>query len=60
MINIVLGAIAILFGLWLMFANWWATIDLLRTLFPIVLTAYGVVALMAGVKKFGRKIPGKK
>lgn len=59
MINIILGAIAILFGLWLMFANWWATIDLLRTVFPILLAAYGVVALMAGVKKFARKITGE-
>ena len=59
MINIVLGTIAILFGLWLMFANWWATIDLLRTVFPILLAAYGVVALVAGVKKHVRKVSGK-
>ncbi len=55
MINIVLGAIAILLGLWLMFASWWATIDLLRTVFPILIAAYGVIALMAGLKKFARK-----
>ena len=59
MINIVLGAIGILFGLWLMFAHWWATIDLLRTVFPILLAAYGVVALIAGIKKFVRKVPGE-
>jgi len=58
MINIALGGIAVLFGLWLMFANWWATIDLLKTLFPMLLAAYGVVALMAGVKNFGHKIAG--
>ncbi|HIJ74857.1 MAG TPA: hypothetical protein HPP83_12220 [Candidatus Hydrogenedentes bacterium] len=55
MVNIILGAVAILFGLWLMFANWWATIDLLKTAFPLVLAVYGVIALLAGIKKFSRK-----
>jgi len=59
MINIVLGAVAILFGLWFMFANWWATIDLLKTVFPLLLAAYGVIALMAGIKKFARKPSGE-
>ncbi|MFC1734922.1 hypothetical protein ACFL1X_02325 [Candidatus Hydrogenedentota bacterium] len=59
MINIVLGAIAILLGLWLMFAQWWATIDLLRTVIPVFITAYGVIALMAGLKKFVRKTSGE-
>lgn len=55
MVNIILGTIAILLGLWLMLANWWATIDLVRTVFPILLALYGVVALMAGLKRLGRR-----
>ena len=57
MVNIALGTIAVLFGLGLMFTNWWATMDLLKTVFPILLAVYGVVALMAGVKKFARNRP---
>ena len=57
MVNIAVGTIAILFGLWLIFVNWWATIDLVRTVSPILLAVYGVVALMAGVKKFARNRP---
>lgn len=57
MVNIALGTIAVLFGLGLMFTNWWATMDLLKTVFPILLAVYGVVALMAGVKKFTRNRP---
>jgi len=57
MVNIALGTIAVLFGLGLMFTNWWATMDLLKTVFPILLAVYGVVALMAGVKKFARNAP---
>jgi len=58
MVNIIVGAVAIVLGLWLMFVNWWSTVDLLRTVFPILLAAYGLVALMAGLKKFGRKPSG--
>lgn len=58
MINIIVGAIAIVFGLWLVFMNWWATCDLLKTVFPLVLTVYGVIALLAGIKKFARKPSG--
>ena len=59
MLNIIIGAVAILFGMWLMFGNWWATLDLVRTVFPILLVLYGIVALMAGLKRFGRKSPEK-
>ena len=59
MINIALGGIAVLLGLWLIFANWWATIDLLTTVFPVLLAAYGVVALMAGIKRFTHKVSGE-
>jgi uncharacterized membrane protein YccF (DUF307 family) len=53
-VNVIVGAIAVLLGLWLMMQNWWATIDLLRTVFPFLLTVYGVVALIAGLKRLGR------
>ena len=55
MLNVIVGAIGILLGLWLMMQNWWSTMDLLRTVFPILLLVYGVIALIAGLKRFGRK-----
>lgn len=56
MINIILGTVAVFFGIWGMLSNWWATVDLLRTVIPIILATYGVVALLAGLKRF---FPGK-
>jgi len=53
-VNVMVGAIAVLLGLWLMMQNWWATVDLLRTVFPFLLAVYGVVALIAGLKRLGR------
>ena len=56
MINIILGAVAVFLGIWGMLSNWWATVDLVRTVCPIILAVYGVVALIAGLKRF---FPGK-
>jgi len=55
MINFVLGAAAVLLGFWIMFSNWWATVDLLRTIVPMIMVIYGVIALMAGLKSIARK-----
>ena len=57
MVNIVVGAIAVFLGLWAMFSNWWATIDLVETVFPMILAAYGVIALVAGLKKVAGRAP---
>ena len=57
MINIIVGALALLFGLWGMFSNWWETVEFARTVFPMILAAYGVVALIAGLRRISGKIP---
>lgn len=58
MINIILGAVALVLGIWAMLSNWWATVDLVQTVLPIVLATYGVVALIAGLKRFRSRTPG--
>ena len=49
MTNIIVGLLAIAFGLWGMTVWWWSVAELLRGLVPVILILIGVVALAAGV-----------
>ena len=47
--GIIIGLLAVAFGLWGMTVWWWSVAELLRGIVPIILIALGVVALAAGV-----------
>lgn len=48
---VVVGLLAIAFGLWGMTVWWWSVTELLRGLVPIVSILLGVIALAAGLSK---------
>jgi uncharacterized membrane protein len=48
---VIIGLLAIAFGLWGMTVWWWSVAELLRGLVPVFLVLLGVVALAAGVSK---------
>lgn len=48
---VIIGLLAIAFGLWGMTVWWWSVAELLRGLVPVFLILLGVVALAAGVSK---------
>ena len=54
MVNIIVGLIAVVLGLWGIVAHWFATIDLVTTLLPIILVIYGIIATIAGIKRFSK------
>ena len=49
MTNIIVGLLAIAFGLWGMTVWWWSVAELLRGLVPVILILVGAVALAAGM-----------
>jgi hypothetical protein len=49
--SIIIGLLAISFGLWGMTVWWWSVTEFLRGFMPIVLIALGVIALAAGVSR---------
>jgi len=49
MTNIIVGLLAVAFGLWGMTVWWWSVAELLRGLLPVILILVGLVALAAGV-----------
>ena len=53
MINIVLGLVAISLGLWGLVTYWWYTVDVIISIFPLVLLGFGAVAILAGIKNTG-------
>lgn len=55
MINIVLGLVAISLGLWGLVTYWWYAVDVLISIFPLVLLGFGTVAILAGIKNTGLK-----
>ncbi len=48
---VIIGLLAIAFGLWGMTVWWWSVAELLRGLVPVFLILLGIVALAAGVSK---------
>ena len=47
--NIVVGLLALAFGLWGLSVWWWSVTELLRGLMPLLLLGIGFVALAAGI-----------
>ena len=51
MLHIVIGIIAIVIGLWGIAGNWYMFIDVLVALAPPALVGFGIVALLAGIRR---------
>ncbi len=49
MSTVIIGLLAIAFGLWGLTVWWWSVVEVLRGVIPIVLLLVGMVALAAGV-----------
>lgn len=49
--NVIIGLLAVSFGLWGLTVWWWSFAELLRGLVPLALIVFGVVALGAGVSQ---------
>jgi hypothetical protein len=47
--HIIFGLLAIALGVWGIVRQWWAFLDLLNVVIPILLVLVGVVALAAGI-----------
>ena len=60
MVNIIVGLLCIILGLWGIAANWYQFLDLLRILLPLAILVGGVVALTAGIGNFSGKSRLKK
>ncbi len=50
MLNIVVGVIAVLIGLMGIMRNWYMFVDMLGIIIPLALLAFGVIALLAGIR----------
>jgi len=53
--NIIVGLLALAFGLWGLSIWWWSVTEILRGLVPLVLLGIGFVALAAGITKVQTK-----
>ena len=52
---VIIGLLAISFGLWGLTVWWWSVVEVLRGLVPILLVGLGLVALAAGVTQVRRE-----
>ena len=50
MLHITIGIIAILLGLWGVTRNWYMFVDIIVAVIPLALIAFGIVALLAGIR----------
>jgi hypothetical protein len=50
MLHIVVGSLAIIIGVWGVMRNWYMFLDLAGVLVPLAILAFGVVALLAGIR----------
>jgi di/tricarboxylate transporter len=51
MLHIVVGIIAIVIGLWGIMSNWYMFKDMLVAVVPLVVLLFGIVAILAGIRK---------
>ncbi len=51
MLNLVIGILFLIVGAWGILANWFLFWDVLKTFLFVALIGFGVVAIMAGIKK---------
>ena len=55
MLHIVVGIIAIVIGLWGIMGNWYMFKDILISVVPLVVLLFGIVAILAGIRKMRAK-----
>ena len=55
MINIIIGFVLMILGIWGVASNWYSFVDLFHAVGPFVLVGFGIVALVAGIKAVSRK-----
>ena len=53
MVNIIIGLCLLCLGIFGVVANWWAVIDLIGVVVPVVLVFVGLLSILAGAS--GRK-----
>ena len=51
MLHIVVGIIAIVIGLWGIMSNWYMFKDMPISIVPLVALLFGIVAVLAGIRK---------
>jgi len=51
MLHVVVGIIAIVIGLWGIMSNWYMFKDILVSVVPLVVLLFGIVAILAGIRK---------
>jgi len=59
MLHIVVGIIAIVIGLWGIMGNWYMFKDILVTIVPLVVLLFGIVAVLAGIRKMKANLAAK-
>jgi len=55
MLNIIIGIMVILLGLWGITRNWYMFIDMLAAIVPLTLIGFGIVALLAGIRSLNKQ-----
>ena len=51
MLHVIVGIIAIVIGLWGIMGNWYMFKDILISVVPLVVLLFGIVAVLAGIRK---------
>ena len=59
MLHIIVGIIAIVIGLWGIMSNWYMFKDILISIVPLVALLFGIVAVLAGIRKMRTKWANK-
>jgi hypothetical protein len=49
MLNIILGVCLLCLGIYGVVANWWAVVDLIGVVIPVVLVVIGVLSIFSGI-----------
>jgi len=55
MLHVILGLIAISLGVWGITSHWWAFLDLMYVLLPVLLVIGGAIAITAGISRVNGK-----
>jgi hypothetical protein len=53
MIHIIIGVLAIICGIWWLLPDWMFTSEILKMLVFVGLIVFGVIAVLAGLRRFG-------
>ena len=51
MLHVIVGIVAIVIGLWGIMSNWYMFKDILVSIVPLVVLLFGIVAILAGIRK---------